>query len=145
MDSSTPGFPVLHYLPALWICAHVLWTWAQTHVHWTDDDIQPPHPLPPPPSPALSLSQHQGFFPICQLFTSGDQSNGASASTSVPPMRIKGWVPLGLTGLISLLSKGLSRVFFSIKIWKHRFFGAQPSLWSNVGDLGLIPWLGSFP
>ena len=46
-------------------------------------------------------------------------------------MNIQGWFPLGLTGLISLLSKGLSRAFFRTPIWKHQFFSAQPSLWSN--------------
>ena len=52
-----------------------------------------------------------GSFPISQLFASGGHSTGASVSASVPPKRIEGWVPLRLTGLISLLSKGLSRVF----------------------------------
>ena len=51
--------------------------------------------------------------------------------TTQPSMNIKGWFPLGLTGLISLLSKGLSRVFSSTTVWKHQFCGAQPSLWSN--------------
>ena len=55
----------------------------------------------------------------------------ASASVSIFPMNIQGWFPLGLTGLISLLFKGLSRVFSSTTVWKHQFFGAQPSLWSN--------------
>ena len=54
-----------------------------------------------------------GSFLMSQLFASGGQSIGASASASVLPMSIQGWFPLGLTGLISLLSKGLSRVFFS--------------------------------
>ena len=53
------------------------------------------------------------------------------SSASVLPINIQGWLPLGLTGLISLLSKGLSRVFSSTTIWKHQFFGTQPSLWSN--------------
>ena len=69
-------------------------------------------------------------FPVSQLFATGGQSVGASASTSVLPMNIQGWFPLRLTGLISLLSKGLSRVSSSTTIWKHQFFGAQPSLWS---------------
>ena len=59
------------------------------------------------------------------------QSIGASASTSVFPMNIQGWFPLGLSGLISLLFKGLSRVFSSTTVQKHQFFDAQPSLWSN--------------
>ena len=56
---------------------------------------------------------------------------GASASASVLLMYIQDWFPLGLTGLISLQSKGLSRVFSCTTIWKHQFFSTQPSLWSN--------------
>ena len=69
-------------------------------------------------------------FLMSQLFTSGGQSIGASASASVLPMNIQSWFPFGLTGLISLLSKGLSRVFSS-PIQKHQFFGTQLSLWYN--------------
>ena len=72
-----------------------------------------------------------GFFPMSQFFASGGQSYGASALVSVLPMNIKGWFPLGLTGLISLFSKELSRVFSSTTVGKHQFFGAQPSLWSS--------------
>ena len=68
-----------------------------------------------------------GSFPISWLFTSGGQST--RASTSVLPMNIQGLFPLGLTGLISLLSKGLSRLFSTV--WKHQVFCAQTSLWSN--------------
>ena len=68
-----------------------------------------------------------GSFLVCQLFISGGQSIGALAS--VLPMNIQGWFPLGLTGLISLLSKGL-RVF-TTTIQKYQFFSTQPSLWSN--------------
>ena len=71
------------------------------------------------------------FFPISQVFASGGQSIGASASESVLPMNIQDWFPLGLTGLISLLSKGLSRVFSSITIQNCQFFSTQTSLWSN--------------
>ena len=63
------------------------------------------------------------------LFPSSGQSNGASASATVLP--VKGWFPLGLTSLISLQSKGLSRVFSSTTYWKHQFFGTQPSLRPN--------------
>ena len=70
-----------------------------------------------------------GSFPMHQPFASGGQSTGASAS--VLQMNIHGWFPLGLTGLISLQSKGLSRVFSSITVQKHQFIGAQPSLWSS--------------
>ena len=78
------------------------------------------------------------YFPAIRVFSndmvlnirsSSGQSIGASAS--VLPMNIQGWFPLGLTSLISLISKGFSRVFSSSTVWKHQFFSAQPSLWSN--------------
>ena len=68
---------------------------------------------------------------LSQLFALGGQSVGASASASILPMSNQGWFPLQLTGLISLLSKGLSRVFSSTTVRKRQFFGAQPSLWFN--------------
>ena len=70
-------------------------------------------------------------FPVSQLFVSGSQSMETSASSSVLPVNIQGCFPLGLTGLNSLFTRGLSRVFSSTTIWKHQFFGAQHSLWSN--------------
>ena len=70
-------------------------------------------------------------FLMSQLFTSGGQTIGTSTSASVFPMHIQGWFPLGLTGLISLLYKGLSRGFSKTTVQKQQFFGAQPSLWSN--------------
>ena len=70
-------------------------------------------------------------FPMSWLFSSGGQCIGASASASVLPMNIQGWFPLRLTGLISLLPKGLPRVFSSPAIQKHQFFVIQLSLWSN--------------
>ena len=72
-----------------------------------------------------------GYFPMSWLFASGGQYIGASASASVLPMNIQDWFPLGLIGLISLLSKGLSRVLSSSTVQKHQFFGTQPSLWST--------------
>ena len=63
---------------------------------------------------------------MSQLFISSGQSTGASASASVLPMNSQGWFPLGLTGLISLLTKGLSGVFSSTTVWRHQFFSAQP-------------------
>ena len=69
-----------------------------------------------------------GSFPMSQFFPSGSQRIGVSASTSVLPMNIQDWFPLGLTGLISLQSKGLSRVFSNTTVQKHQFFGAQLSL-----------------
>ena len=77
-------------------------------------------------------------FPMSQLFSSGDQNIGASASGSVLPMNIQGWFPLGLTGLISLQSKGLSRVFSSTLIRKHQFFGAQPFFMVQLSHLYMI-------
>ena len=72
-----------------------------------------------------------GSFPMSQLFSSGGHSTGASASASVLPKNIQGWFPLGWTGLISLPSKGLLRVFSSTTIQKYQFLRAQPSLRSN--------------
>ena len=72
-----------------------------------------------------------GSLPMSQLFALGDQSIGASALVSVLPVIIQGWFPLGLTGLISILPKGLSRVFSSTTVWKHQFFNTQPSLLPN--------------
>ena len=68
---------------------------------------------------------------MSQLFASESQSIGALASASVLPMNIQGLFSLGLTGLTSLLSKEVSRVFSSTTIRKRQFFGTQPSLWSN--------------
>ena len=119
IDCSTPGFPVLHYLLEF----------AQTHVHWISDAIQPFHPVVFF-SCSLSFSASE-FFPMSWLFASGGQIIGASVSVSVLPVNIQGWFHLGLTGWISLLSEGLPRVFSSTTVWKHQFFGAQCSLWSS--------------
>ena len=122
MDCSMPGFPILHQLLEL----------AQTYVHWVGDAIQPNHLILH--CPLLLLPS---VFPSIRVFSSkvvlpsGGQSIGASASASVFPMNIHDWFPLGLNCLISLQSKGLSRVFSSTTIRKHQFFSAQPSLWSN--------------
>ena len=78
-----------------------------------------------------------GSFPMSQLFLSGGQSIGTSASASVLPVNIQSWFPLGWTDLISLLSEEPSRVFSSTTVWKLQFFRAQPSLWSN----GLHRWI----
>ena len=72
-----------------------------------------------------------GTLPMNQLFTSGGQSIGVSASALVLAMNIQSWFPLGLTGLITLLSKGLSRVFSNTTVQKHQFFSTQLSLWFN--------------
>ena len=116
------GLPVLHHLPDL----------AQTHVHWVM--VEWCHPtilfsvIPFSSSPwSFPASE---YFPMSRLSTSDGQSIGNSTSASVLQMNIQGWFHLGFTGLISLLSKGLSRSFFSTTIQKHQFFGTQPSLWS---------------
>ena len=76
-----------------------------------------------------SIFSHIMVFPVTRLFVSHDQSIGTSAS--VLPMNIQGWFPLGWTALISLQSRGPSRIFFSTIDWKHQFFGTQHSLRSN--------------
>ena len=101
-------------------------------------------------NPFSSWSQSfpaSGSFPMSQLFSSAGQHIEASASASVIPMDIKEWFPLGLTCLIALKSKGLSRVFSSTTIWKHQFFGVQPSLcqltslWVTIGKtIALTRW-----
>ena len=117
MDYHSPGFPVLHSLSEF----------AQTHpLSWW---CHPTISSSVIPFSCLLSFPESGSFPMSQLFASGGQSIGASAS--VLPMNIQGWVPLGWTGLISFLSKGLSRVFSNTTVWKYQFFGAQPSLRSN--------------
>ena len=81
-----------------------------------------------PFSSGLQSVPGSGSFPMSQLFTSGGQSIGVSASTSVLPMNIQDWFPLGWTGWISLPSKGLSRVFSNTTVQMHQFFGTQLSL-----------------
>ena len=78
-----------------------------------------------PFSSSLQSFPASGSFPRCQFFSSSGQSIGVSALASVLPMNIQDWFPLGLTGLIFLESKQLSRVFSNIIVQKHQFFGAQ--------------------
>jgi len=114
---------------------------------------RPPCPSPTPgvhpnPCPIMDQSSNQfhpivpfssfpqsfpasGSFQMSQLFISGGQSTGVSASTSFLPKNTQDWSPLGWTGWISLQSKGLSRVFSNKTVQKHQFFGAQPSSQSN--------------
>ena len=84
-----------------------------------------------PFSSCLQSFPASGSFPISHFLVSGGQSIGVSVSASVLPMKIRGWFPLGLTALISLLYKRFSRVFSSTPAQKNQFFGAQLSLWSN--------------
>ena len=80
------------------------------------------------PFSCLQSFPASGSFQMSQFFPSGGQSIGVSALASVLPMNIKGWFPLGLTGLIFLQSKGLSRVLSNTSVQKHQFFSAQLSL-----------------
>ena len=100
IDCSMPCLPVCHQHPE-----H-----AQTHVHWDSDTIQPSHPLLSSSPPTFSLFQHQGLFQWVGSSHDG-QSIGASASATDLPVNIQDWFPLGLTDLISLQSKGLTRLF----------------------------------
>ena len=84
-----------------------------------------------PFSSCLQSLPASGSFPVSQLFTSDGRSIGDSASASVLPMNIQGLFPLELTSLISLHSKGFSRVFSGTTFWKHQLFSSLPSLWSN--------------
>ena len=80
------------------------------------------------PFSCLQSFPASGSFPVSQFFASGGQSIWTSASASVLPMNIQDWFPLGWTGLISLQSKGLSRVFSNTTVQEHQFFSAQLSL-----------------
>ena len=82
-------------------------------------------------STCLQSFSASGSFLMSQFFTSGWHNIGTLTSASVLLISIQGWVPLGFTGLISLLSKRFLRVFSNITIQKHQFFGTQSSLWSN--------------
>ena len=84
-----------------------------------------------PFSSRLQSFPASGSFQMSQFFPSGGQRIGASALASVLPVNNQAWFPLGLTGLISLQSKDLSRAFSNITVQKHQFFGNQPSLWFN--------------
>ena len=84
-----------------------------------------------PFSSCLQSFPVSGSFQVSQFFTSGGQSIRASASITVLPMNIQVLFPWGLTGLIFLQSKGLSRVFSKTTIWRHQFFSTQPSFWSS--------------
>ena len=109
---STPGLPVHHQLLES----------TQTHVHRVGDAIQPSHPLSSVPFSSCPQSfPPSGSFPMSQLFASGGQSMGASASTSVLSVNVQGWFLLGWTGLISLLSKGHSRIFCSTTVHDKTF------------------------
>ena len=120
MNCSTPGLPVHHQLREF----------TQTHVHWVGDASNISSSVTSFSS-CLQSFPTSGSFHMSQLFTSGGQNIGVSASISVLPMNSQDWSPLGWTGWISLQSKGLSRVFSNTTIQKHQFFSAQLSSQSN--------------
>ena len=123
MDCSIPSFPVLHYLLEF----------SQTHVLWVSDAIQTFHSLSPSSPFALNLSQHQDLFQWVSC------SHHEAKVLKCPPQHQSfQWIfrvnflcrIFPFQGLITLQSKGLSRVF-STTIWKQQLFVIQPSLWSN--------------
>ena len=116
-------FPVLHYLPEF----------VQTHVQWIGDAIQPSHPLLLTSLHAFNLSQHQGLFQWVSCSHQVDKILELQLQHQSFQWIFRGWFPLGFTSLMSLQSKGLSRVFSSTSttVWKHQFFSAQLSLWSK--------------
>ena len=117
MDCSMPGLPIHHEL----LDSCPLSQWCDLTI--SSSVI--------PFSSCLQSFPASGSFPMTQFFASGGQSMGVSASTSVPPMNIEDWSPVGWTGWISLLSKGPSRVFSNTTVQKHQFFSTQLSLQSN--------------
>ena len=119
MDCSMTDFPVHHQLPEL----------VQTHVHRVGDAIQS-FILCCPLLLHLQSFPASGSFLMSQLFASGGQSIGASASASVLLVNIQS-ISFRMDWLISLQSKGLSRVFSNTTVQKHQFFSAQPSSQSN--------------
>ena len=119
VDCSTPGFPVHHQLLEFVRFIPIESVMLTISSSATSFSFYLPS-FPP-----------SGSFLMSQLFASGGQSIGVSASASVLPVNIQDWFPSGLIVLISLQAKGLSRVFSSTTIWRHQFLGTQPFLWSS--------------
>ena len=120
MDCSTPGFPVHHQLLSLLKLMSI-------------ESVMPSNYLIfcPPLIVLLQSFPASESFPVSQFFASGGQRIGVSASAWVFPMNIQYWFPLGLTGWISLQSKGLSSIFSNTTVQRHKFFRAQLSLQFN--------------
>ena len=119
MNRSTPGYPVHHQLLEF----------TQTHIHWVGDAIQPSHSMSSPSPPAFNLYQHQGLFKWVS------SSHQVAKVLEFQLQHQSFWWTLrtdllynGLTGWISLQSKGLSRVFSNTTVQKHQLFGIQLSL-----------------
>ena len=117
MDCSRPGILVHHQLLKS----------TQAHVHWLGDAIQPSHPLSSPSPPNLQSLPASGSFQMSKFFISGSQSIGISPSTSVLPMNIQDWFPLGLTGWISLLA-----VQGTLKSLIQHHSSKAPILWCSA-------------
>ena len=140
MDCSMPGFPV-----------HYLLEFAQIHVHWADDAVEPSHPLQLPSPFAFNLSQPQGLF---HWVSSLHQvATGASTSAAVLPMNIQGWFPLGLTLLAvqeSSPAPGGLRLSLILYSWINRLYAPgklinSELLFSSVQSLSHVrlfvtPW-----
>ena len=105
----TPGFPVLHHLPEF----------TQTHVHRVSDAIQPSHPLSSPSPPAFNLSPASGSFPMSQLFASGGQRTGVSASASKLVCSQMPWTPVDSDDFI--IFRKIHWHLFSRPLSKHIF------------------------
>ena len=137
-------FSSIQWLSCVWL---FVTPWTAAHQASCPSSTPRVHPNPCPSSqwchPTISSSvvlfsfypqslRASGSFKMTQLFTSGGQSIGASASTSVLPMNTQDWSPVGWTGWISLQSKERSRVFSNTTVQEHQFFGAQLSLQSQL-------------
>ena len=123
-------------LLARWVCSNSCPSSQSCHPNISSSVI--------PFSSHLQSFPASGPFPVSQFFKSGGQSIAVSTSASALPMNIQDWFPLRLTGLISLESKGLSRVFSNTTVQKYQFFSAQLSLWSNSHTHTWLlekPWL----
>ena len=120
MDHSTPGFPV----------HHLLLEFTQTHVHRVSDAIQPSHPLLFPSPPAFNLSQHQGLFKWISSLHRVENYWSFSFSIS-PSNKYSGLISFRINWFDLLAVQGTrNRVLSTTTLWKHQFFGAQPSSWS---------------
>ena len=114
-----------HHCPSLspWICSNSCWLSQWCHPTILSSVI--------PFTSCLQSFPASGSFLMSRLFASGGQSTGASVYSSVLPMNIQDWFLLGLTGLISLQSRGLLRIFSNSTVQKHQFLGTQSSLRSS--------------
>ena len=104
---------------------------TQTYIHQVSDTIQPSHPLSSPFPPAPNPSQHQSLFQWVNSSHEVAQVLELQLLASFLSKKSQGWSPSEWTDLISLQSKGLSRVFSNTTVQKHQFFSAQPSSQSN--------------